>query len=259
MKLRGALHFHSSYSFDADVSLETIAKRCKKEGLDFICMSEHTNELDEEKFKRFVLECDRLSDQSFTLVPGLEITCDDGTHLLAYGMRHWPLSRNLDELLKSGSEALFVAAHPSKRILKRIGSGELNRLAGLELWNRKYDGLSTSRPDVHQILVKNRNLYGYAGVDFHESDDRIAPLVVLRDGSDILSALKNGAFKIVHRGVELPSDGSLTRFERIRRFFIWRIRTVIFKTLKWIKWNVVNRILGSGRRLKIESLIRSRL
>ena len=73
MEVKGILHCHSTYSYDAKLSLPELKKLLQKKGLSFACMTEHTDELTKERAVAFVEECRSLSDGSFIFIPGFEV------------------------------------------------------------------------------------------------------------------------------------------------------------------------------------------
>ncbi len=82
--LRGVAHVHSTYSFDGRLPLPDLAGFLAGQGLDFVLMSEHVESLDPGKVRRFVADCSRLSNESFLLIPGIEI---DELNALFYGIQ----------------------------------------------------------------------------------------------------------------------------------------------------------------------------
>lgn len=263
---KGLLHFHSRYSFDAALPLSKIAAMAKAEGFQFVCVTEHTNELTEADFKKMAEECGRLSDECFCLIPGLEFTCDDGTHLLAFGLETWIKTRALPEIVSSvGLNAVLVAAHPSKRVLSILfDSPEIQKkLCGLEIWNRKYHGILSPSPACLKALARIRNanemFFGFGGVDFHEKEDRFSPEVELTHVScsrhEILGALRSGQFKINGAFFSVKADGRMNLFSSICLLFVHRIRTGLFLALKGMKY-AMGWTKDSEFRLKFEKKLK---
>ena len=92
-----------------------------------------------------------------------------------------------------------MIAHPWRRdAWKRYDPSWAQHLTALEVWNRKYDGLSPSRPALE--LARRDNLREFVSLDFHTSKQffplamalRLPGEVVSRDA--VHSALRSGAF-----------------------------------------------------------------
>ena len=73
MKIKGALHIHSDYSYDAKMTLVELKDLFVNNGLSFALMTEHTDEMCKERAERFINECRHLSDDTFVFVPGFEV------------------------------------------------------------------------------------------------------------------------------------------------------------------------------------------
>jgi predicted metal-dependent phosphoesterase TrpH len=88
----GVLHIHSTYSLDGTLSLAECHQVFRNRGYDFMAVTEHGQDLDADKMKRFVDDCLALSDQNFCVVPGLELEFyreTKKTHILAIGITNY--------------------------------------------------------------------------------------------------------------------------------------------------------------------------
>ena len=78
-------------------------------------------------------------------------------------------ARETDQLLTDAAEegGAAVLAHPGRReAWKALGEIEISRLAGVEVWNRKYDGWAPGRAGVG-LAERHRDLVPFFGLDFH--------------------------------------------------------------------------------------------
>ncbi len=212
--LRGDLHVHSNYTEDqVEFGAELSAYRVmgKARGLDFTGVVDHAYDLENvpgtwdfkddnfTKWKNFKKEAGKLNaaDDSFTLLPGYELSVDNGlgenVHLVvlnnqeifagngdamkkykSYASEHY-YRKILDEL---DDNALAYAAHPKtpqkflhRKILKR---GEWNskdfvkELAGFQIINgRKGDGYKRGKKLWIRKILTGKRHHIYAGTDAH--------------------------------------------------------------------------------------------
>lgn len=212
MEIQGILHCHSTYSYDAKLSLSELKELCVKKGIQFVCMTEHTDELTKERAMEFVAECERLSDNSFLFIPGFEVpyrTASDTSehaHVLMIGMRsyHDVYAPTIDILKRWTNDAPFVVlAHPVRNQFE-VDEGLLEEIDGLEVWNQQYEGKRVPRVRslrlFHDLRERKPSLVATGGVDFHRTEHFGAPLVTLSVSefreSAILEKLSIGAFVV---------------------------------------------------------------
>ena len=102
--LKMDLHIHSQYSEDATGSPREIAKLLQKKGLHGMAITDHNS-------IKGSLEALRFRSNNFVIVPGLEISTNDG-HLLALGIKE-DVAKNLsveetvEKILDKGGFLLF--------------------------------------------------------------------------------------------------------------------------------------------------------
>lgn len=237
MEVKGILHAHSNYSYDAKLSLRELKSLCREHGLSFVCMTEHTDELTKERAMQFVDECGRESDASFMFIPGFEVPYrlpgGAHAHVLMIGMRsfHEKYAPNLETLKPWTDEAEFVVlAHPVRNQFD-VDDGLLGSIDALEVWNQQYEGKRAPRTrSLHLFgaLKKMKpELLAIGGVDLHRKEHIGAPIVTLSIGSlseaDILEKLKVGAFTVSSPQAllygTLPNPEELARKHRLQSFF----------------------------------------
>jgi vacuolar-type H+-ATPase subunit F/Vma7 len=212
-RLLGVTHVHSTYSFDGKLQLREVARFFRERGVDFVLMSEHIEEIATPRIRDFVRECRAISDDNFTLVPGIEM---DEFHILLFGVEepediedHRAL---MEHFLKRG--ALMVLSHPVK-IRRGIPEHVRPRLAGVEVWNSRHDGrvyprLSNIRLYDELRRSSSRPLPALCGLDFHSRQDE-ADLRLEIDAPDrspraILEEIRQGRTRILKGGQLLPLD-----------------------------------------------------
>jgi PHP domain len=213
----GILHVHSNLSYDGQNTLAEIASVAKRRGYRFVGITEHSDTFDQNKMAHLVDECERRSDASLLMVPGLEFTCDHNLHLLALGIEHYTHVTNpaLVARFVKAQGGLAILSHPS-RYGYQIPSGLEMLLDGIEVWNAGYDGRFI--PNDRSIRLwkslhaRNNSLRAFGSQDLHTiGDDSHVRVSVrcdqlTRDG--ILKSLKDGDFVISNSYVRLRSDSS---------------------------------------------------
>jgi hypothetical protein len=212
-RFRGVAHAHSKYSFDGRLTLPEFAQFFRDRGVDFVLMSEHVESLTAENARAFIAECAELSDESFLLIPGIEI---DALHALFYGVttvEPWSSNEELAEQLTGGG-AMTVVSHPVK-IRRGLPPVTQRYAEAVEVWNSRHDGKVTPNTAILAYWRKlrgelGRELAPVCGIDFHGKHD-FTPLMFeiaceRLEKREILSALRERRFDLVHRGKRVPLD-----------------------------------------------------
>lgn len=205
MELRGILHCHSTYSYDAKLSLRELKELCQKNGVSFVCMTEHVDEMDDESAEEFIRECEALTDETFIFIPGFEVPYKHA-HILMIGMREFlgNYAPNIETLKKWTTQAQFVVlAHPVRNHFL-VDDGLLKEIDALEVWNQQYEGKRVPRTQsltlLDELRAQKPTLLATGGVDFHRTEHFGAPLVTLSvdslSESAIIEKLKTGAFVV---------------------------------------------------------------
>ena len=175
-----AMHAHSDWSYDGRWTLHALARLGGWLGLDAILMSEHDDTFDSERFKAYRRACAVASTGRCTLVPGIEYSSpDNDIHILTWGLDEFLGDhRPVEEILQgvAAQDGVAVFAHPRRRnAWQRYDPQWTPLLHGMELWNRKSDGLCPS--DEAMALVRQTGLPATVGVDFHRLN-QLYPLSV---------------------------------------------------------------------------------
>ncbi len=266
MDITGLLHAHSSYSYDAKMSLSEIKELCQNNGIQFVCMTEHTDEMTPERAADFVRECDALSDETFLFIPGFEVPYKDA-HILMIGERTFSgtYAATIDVLKKWTRAAPFVVlAHPVRNRFQ-VSDPLLEEIDALEVWNQQYEGKLVPRTrslKLFDILrLKKSSLVATGGVDFHRASHFGAPLITLNatmlSESDIIEKLKIGAFRI--HSPEASLYGVLPNADALIRLYRWKsLRSVWIITIgKWV--NAFLAHLGLRLPKRLTGFVRSRV
>jgi hypothetical protein len=208
-EVKGILHCHSQYSYDAKLTLSELRDVCIRAA--------------------FVKECDQLSDGAFRFIPGFEVPYRSA-HILMVGMRrfHGVYASNMDALRKWTSDSPFVVlAHPVRNDFE-VADDLCEVIDALEVWNQQYEGKRVPRIRSLKLLEKLRMqkplLRAIGGVDFHRKEHMGTPVITLsvEDFTEdfIIEKLKEGAFLVssteAHFYGTLPNISELIRIHRIQ-------------------------------------------
>lgn len=203
--MRVVLHAHSTWSYDGHWPLARIARVFGALGVDAVMMTEHDTGFDPGSFGAYRDACAQASTRRCRIVPGIEYSSpDNAIHILTWGLRqflaeHRPVSETLRRVREAGGVA--VLAHPVRRdAWRQFDPGWIPLLDGIELWNRKSDGLCPGKEA--QRLIAETGLPATLGVDFH-GPKQIYPLAHLVDcpaDSDpetaLVAALRAGGHRL---------------------------------------------------------------
>lgn len=208
-EVKGIIHCHSTYSYDAKLSFRELKELCQKNGVSFVCMTEHTDELTKERAEEFIKECDALSDSSFLFISGFEVPyrvfdSRDHAHVLMIGCRtyHEQYAPTIEVLKHWTKDTSFVVlAHPVRNQFL-VDDGLLSEIDALEVWNQQYEGKRVPRTRSLRLFETLRKLKpelrATGGVDFHRKEHMGGPLVALTLDSlteaSIIEKLKEGAY-----------------------------------------------------------------
>ena len=169
--VRVAAHVHSDWSYDGSWSLTKIATTFARLGYDGVLLAEHDRGFDADKWLAYRAACRRASTSRLLLVPGLEYSDPtNSVHVPVWGGAPF-LGEGIDtgELLRRVEEtgAFAVLAHIGRRDAWRLIEPDwFRRVAGLELWNRKYDGYAPNAVAL-DLLRERDDLVPFVSLDFH--------------------------------------------------------------------------------------------
>ncbi len=218
MLVRGLLHVHSNYSYDGKESLSSLKQFLIGKGINFCCLTEHTDFLTKEKAEAMMTEAKALSDENFVFIPGFEVPYKSA-HILQIGSENWLGQMADDRLLLEWSEQspLTILAHPVRNDFI-VNDVMLAAIDGVEIWNQQYEGKIVPRPRAIKLLrtLKSRKaeLLATGGTDFHRLEHFGAPIYQLEvdrlSPSTILEKLKSGEYIFGNESFQVNSDVSFS-------------------------------------------------
>ena len=169
--LRTAAHVHSDWSYDGQWPLAAIARAFRRQRYDAVLMTEHDRGFDQRRWEEYQRQCAAISTDGLLLVPGIEYEDPDNVvHIAVWGetIPFLGSAQPTMDLLEAADrhQAVAVFAHPWRRDAHlRYRSSWSPLLTGIEIWNRKYDGVAP-RPDA-VALATREGLAPFVSLDFH--------------------------------------------------------------------------------------------
>ena len=207
--IKALFHIHSTYSYDGEWSLEKLKNSAIKHGYNALFICEHNRNFSDKKFKSLIKECDNLSDDKVLLIPGIEYEdADNIIHICTFGLKNLiseysSINDLLQKVVKENGIAVY--AHPEgKHSYKKIDKNVFSLLNGIEVWNRKEDGIKPSK--IAWSLYKKHKVTPFVSLDFHRKA-QLFPLSILfrnisLDKEEILESIRNG--KLVSTAFGIP-------------------------------------------------------
>jgi hypothetical protein len=171
MEVLAACHVHSDWSYDGSWPLEALRDKFSRRGDRVLLMTEHDRGFTAERFQQYREACAKASFDGMLVVPGMEYSdAANRVHVLVWGVPF--LGENLPtlDMLEAvrAANGVAVLAHPSRRDAWQVANTAwTERLLGVEIWNRKYDGWAPSMTAPQ--LLGTRGLVPFVGMDFHTS------------------------------------------------------------------------------------------
>src|ERR1700730_17772667 len=170
MEVLAACHVHSKWSYDGSWSLEALSARFESRGYRLLMMTEHDRGFTAARLDQYRKACSQASSGEFLVMPGIEYSdAANRVHVLVWGPVPFlgeglPTSEMLEAV--KAANGLAVLAHPSRRdAWKSFEPSWADRLLGIEVWNRKYDGWAPSR--TAPALMQKASAIPFVGLDFH--------------------------------------------------------------------------------------------
>jgi len=170
MELLAVCHVHSEWSYDGSWSLRALSEKFRRRGSRILMMTEHDRGFTPVRFAEYREACEEVSSDEILLVPGIEYSdAANRVHVLVWGSVPF-LGEGLatGEMLEAVHSAggVAVLAHPSRRdAWKSFEASWADRLLGIEIWNRKYDGWAPSQ--TAPALLQTTRAIPFVGLDFH--------------------------------------------------------------------------------------------
>lgn len=167
---KGIVHAHSTYSFDGQCDYSELRNLFRGAGLDFACMTEHIEHLDQHDIDEIIRECRAYSDEKFLFIPGIEMDC---FVIFFLGIQETKVdftnNRTIYRSVRPNT-ALCVLSHPIKADFS-YPDWVLRDCDAVEVLNAKHDGKFYFRPQSGQLLAtirgKRPEVQPLVGMDFH--------------------------------------------------------------------------------------------
>ncbi len=170
MELLAVCHVHSEWSYDGSWSLQALREMFRRRGCRIMMMTEHDRGFTPARFAEYQEACAKASSDEVLIVPGIEYSdAANRVHVLVWGPVPFlgeglPTGEMLEAAHSAGGVA--VLAHPSRRdAWKTFEASWADRLLGVEIWNRKYDGWAPSQ--TAPALLQATKAIPFVGLDFH--------------------------------------------------------------------------------------------
>jgi hypothetical protein len=220
MRLKGALHLHTTLSHDGKMSLDELVAFLKGHGYAFICITEHSYDINRTAMQSLTEQCRKISSPEFLIIPGIEFRCHDDIDILGYGVTE-PIDSDdpvtvIGHIRKHGG--VPVLAHPTIRNYP-LEENWVSLLDGAELWNNgegKYLPQARTLKKFSEFLRWQPKLKAFYGIDLHRPQPYfpIATVIEAPENSrnEILKALANGRFTLDSPYLKLDSSGKIGFF-----------------------------------------------
>lgn len=200
---KGALHLHTTLSHDGAMSLEELGAFLRDKGYDYLALTEHSYDVDNDSMRRLVEKAEHASSPDFLIIPGLEFRCHGWLDIIGYGVTQLTEDEDpsavVDHIHTHGGVAVF--AHPNVRDYP-IDDGWVSKLDGSEIWNVSNEGKFLPRPGTirkfEQLAASRQGMLAFTGLDLHRKISYHGLVVETHAPAltreDILTALRVGDF-----------------------------------------------------------------
>lgn len=239
MEVFAACHMHSVWSYDGKWSLDQLRDKFGRRGCRILMMTEHDRGFTAARWEQYRTACAEASSKDVLVVPGIEYSDSaNRTHVLVWGNIPFlgeglPTGEMLEAVRKCNGVAVF--AHPGrKQAWKSFEPEWVEKLLGIEVWNRKYDGWAPG--EVAFTLQQSGNAIPFVGLDFHTSRQTFPLGMVLEIDAEVteesvIESLKSRRCRGQAFGFPVPgralhnSRSALKVAERARRMAAAFVRT----------------------------------
>ncbi|MFK7751195.1 MAG: PHP domain-containing protein [Sedimentitalea sp.] len=238
--VRVAMHAHSEWSYDADWPLSRIAKVMPHLGASVVMMSEHDTGFPAERFEQYRAECAAASTKQCLIIPGIEYSDEtNSVHLPTWGLTRFlgearSTVATLNDVAADRGASIF--AHPARRDVWSVYQDSWTALlSGLEIWNRKSDGLAPGQQAL--TLLQQTGLPPTIGMDFHRVN-HLWPLINHVEiespvsEAKLVQALRAGRMTPYAFGAPLMNEAGTVRHSRHKK---------VENARKWIKTHILRR------------------
>ena len=240
LTVKATFHIHSDWSYDGKWTLSRIADYFGKIGYRLVLTSEHDVTFDSDRWQKYQAACRTASTDKILLVPGMEYSDENNNvHVLVWGIESFlgkrqPTGVMLQKVKDLGG--FCVLAHPSRRhAWQQLDAAWLPLLHGLELWNRKADGIAPSAEAI-DLLKTNVNLKPFVGLDFHQANQLFPLSMMIKINCSlspdrVIDSLRDGKYQPMALGLPAiyfkknPLFACMMRLELFRRALAGQLRS----------------------------------
>lgn len=243
---KGLLHVHSNFSYDGKNSIEELKFWGKTQNLNFIILTEHDNDFDALKFKKYQDECIKQSSDDLIFIAGIEYSFGSKRHIhiSVFGVNEFIKTNNtledIPRFLKyvAAQGGLSVLNHP-KSITSEVKDIDFSALFGVELWNTKSDFLYSPDPRTNKFIKsKLRNKAIFTTSDIHEIPNKEYAEIVSEEAisntASVVDLIKNKMFYCIFNKNIIENN-----FEDIKLnallLFLAGLHQKTYKSLRQIK------------------------
>ena len=215
--VKGIIHCHTNHSYDSQLRLSDLCATLRRKGFHFVALTEHSKGMTSKKYEEFLTACQKENKETFMVIPGLEVRCDDGTEIAGIGVNqlisHGSANQVITQIHELGGFALWV--HPLKH---RSNYGHFLQCNAFEVLNGKMDGVVAPNFSLIRRVKKYRRIgyiiFALFGLDLHSYQENF-PVWTECNVSDltpqaIVYSLSKGFFVnrlkkgVVHSSGEIP-------------------------------------------------------
>jgi len=216
MEAIATCHLHSEWSYDGHLSLRDLSDKFRRRGSRILLMTEHDRGFSAHRFEEYRAACEDASSDKILVIPGMEYSDPaNRVHVLVWGTPFLGAGLPTGEMLEAvnAAEGAAVLAHPARKgVWQDFEPQWVDRLTGVEVWNRKYDGWAPSRNASNMVTPSNS--IAFVGLDFH-TDRQLFPLTMSFDlpetvnEENVLKCLRSRSCSA--RAFGVPLDHNLLR------------------------------------------------
>lgn len=237
LSLKGIVHCHTTTSYDGKVSLENLCTLLRKEGFDFVALTEHSRGLTTEDYAEFVKSCQDHTTPEFLVIPGIEVRVEKDIEIAAIGVTELPPALGPDELTswvrRKGGYAIWV--HPFRH---GKWAGPFLDCDGVEVMNGKLDGTLAPNLSLLRRFKRGRSadkhFSAIFGLDFHDLWQArqvwIECTPAERKAEAVVEALRKGRFLNRVPWGAMSSAGSVPLVQR-PLFIVLRSAYLVWRTV----------------------------
>lgn len=221
--VKGIVHTHTTFSYDGKLTVSEFSELLKKEGFQFVGLTEHTLGLGPDKYAELIRECREYSDDKFVAIPGLEFRCGDGNEIAGIGLQQWLEDKPADEMISSIQKAggFSIWVHPFKKGRWR---GPFLNCDAIEILNGKLDGVLA--PNLGLLREYKRERAGgktfgaIFGLDFHNLRQLRSACVECQveklTAEEVVKALRERRYVSYIAGGAMTCDGEIKPLDYLK-------------------------------------------